>query len=186
MSPKYENDAEAALLQAREHQIPPPPLPRAPHMPNIAPRHSSAPVDLDGNVKLGIKTLTSLFVIVIGSVISLMGLWSTLMTRSEVSEVLSDHNSRMDAHPEMSKALGEIQTRSVTVSSRIQRLEEQQAETSGNVEYIRSRIDFLTEQTIREAAEQRAGHRSDSTHVGERAVQRFRASGDPQRALDDL
>jgi hypothetical protein len=70
------------------------------------------------------------------------------------------------------------------IESRTQRLEEKQDDTQQSVEYIRARIDFLTEQTVRQVASQRSGAQPQSRQAGDRAVQRLRASGNPAEALD--
>jgi hypothetical protein len=137
-------------------------------------------MDLEGKVQLGIKTLAALFVVVIGAVITLMSTWSTLPTKTDLREMFQEHTVRVDAHPVMHETLEGVKDAAVAASSRIESLENQQTETKESVEYIRARIDFLTEQTIREAVA-----RTQPRQV-EEAVERVRAGADPQKTLDGL
>ena len=137
-------------------------------------------MDLEGKVKLGVKTLMALLVVVVGAVITLMGTWSTLATKVDLREMFQEHTTRVDAHPMTHGTLEKIKTEAAASSTRLERLEEKQNETRESVEYIRARIDFLTEQTVREAVAQRP------RGVAERVVESVRAGGDPQKALDDL
>lgn len=138
----------------------PMPLPRPPRLP------SPLPVDLEGNVKLGVKTLIALLVTVIAGVVTLMGLWGSLATRSDLRQMFTEHES--GGHPQVTRALE-------ATEARTERLEEKQDETRQDIGYIRARIDFLTEQAVREG--------SSTIGAGERAVQRLRSGAAPAEAL---
>jgi hypothetical protein len=132
------------------------------------------PLDLEGNVKLGIKTLVALFIVVVGAVVTLMGTWGTLATKTDLEGMFEDHNESEDVHPATTQTLREVQISAKDVAARTERLEEKQDETRESIQYIRARVDFLTEQTVREVA--RPGRAA-------RAVERLRAGEAPQEAL---
>jgi len=142
------------------------------------------PVDLEGKVKLGINTLMAILASVVVGMVTLFGIWSTVATKNDLQSLLSDHSLRSDAHPVLATAMDNAKTQITRIESRTQRLEEKQNDTQQSVEYIRARIDFLTEQTVRQVASQRSGAQPQSRQAGDRAVQRLRASGNPAEALD--
>jgi hypothetical protein len=142
------------------------------------------PVDLEGKVKLGIKTLMAILGAVVVGMVTLFGIWSTVATKSDLQSLLVDHSLRSDAHPATATAMDTAKVQIARIESRTQRLEEKQNDTQQSVEYIRARIDFLTEQTVRQVASQRSGAQPQSRQAGDRAVQRLRASGNPAEALD--
>jgi len=144
---------------------------------------SPVPVDLEGKVKLGIQTLGAILVSVVVGMVTLFGIWSTVATKSDLQSLLSDHSLRSDGHPEAANAMRVVQRQLAATEARTQRLEEKQDDTRQSVEYIRARIDFLTEQTVREVASQRNVFHPQSRQAGDRAVQRLRASGDPAEAI---
>ena len=137
-------------------------------------------MDLEGNVKLGVKTLIALLMVVVTGVASLMGLWSTIPTKRDLEKLFFDHEGSEASHPRITQALRDIREKSLLMESRAQRLEENQNTTRNDVAYIRARIDFLTEHTVREAAVQRA---SGGRRAGEEAVQRLRSGESPDEAL---
>lgn len=138
---------------------------------------SPIPLDLEGNVKLGIKTLMALLIVVIGAVVTLMGTWGTLATKTDLRGMFKDHNDSEEAHLTTVKTLREVQTSANAVAARTQKLEEKQDQASESIQYIRARVDFLTEQTVREVA--KPGQAAE-------AVERLRAGEEPQQALDGL
>lgn len=158
-------------------------IPKPPKLPKMP---SPLPMDLEGNVKLGVKTLIALLMVVVTGVASLMGLWSTIPTKADLERLFFNHEGSEVAHPRTTKALQDIREKALLLESRAQRLEENQTTTRNDVAYIRARIDFLTEHTVREAAVQRA---SGGRRAGEEAVQRLRSGESPDEALagtDDL
>jgi hypothetical protein len=151
-------------------------LPKPPRLPKMP---SPLPMDLEGNVKLGVKTLIALLVTVVAGVASLTGLWSTIPTKGDLEKLFVTHEADEQAHPQITKALRDIQSKSVLTDARTQRLEENQKDTQDDVTYIRARIDFLTEHTVRETAVRASGGR----RAGEAAVQRLRSGESPDEAL---
>jgi membrane protein involved in colicin uptake len=153
-------------------------LPMPPEVPS-----TPIPVDLEGKVKLGIQTLMAILVSVVVGMVTLFGIWSTVATKVDLKTLLDDHTSRPDAHPKQAGSVQDIQTKLASTEARTKRLEEKQDDTQQSVEYIRARIDFLTEQTVRQVVSQRSGAQAQGRQAGERAVQRLRSSGDPVEAI---
>ena len=141
------------------------------------------PVDLEGKVKLGINTLMAILASVVVGMVTLFGIWSTVATKSDLQSLITDHSSRSDSHPSTARAVDIAKTQITRIEERTKRLEEKQNDTQQSVEYIRARIDFLTEQTVRQVASQRSGSPPQNRQAGDRAVQRLRANGDPTEAL---
>lgn len=98
------------------------------------------PVDLEGKVKLGMRTLIGLLVAVI----------------------------TMSAF--VAKAYTEFSDRTTTVEKHTATLEEQMSAQEKSLTYIQSRVDFLTEQAIRDSA-------------GNEGVRRLRAGEAPQEIV---
>jgi hypothetical protein len=154
-------------------------LPMPPEVPS-----TPIPVDLEGKVKLGIQTLMAILASVVVGMVTLFGIWSTVATKVDLKSLLDDHTSRPDAHPETAALVRSVQTQLDGTEARTKRLEEKQDDTQKSVEYIRARIDFLTEQTVRQVASQRSVAQAQGRQAGDRAVQRLRASGNPAEAID--
>lgn len=156
----------------------PPRIPAPPRIP------SPLPMDLEGTVKLGIKTLLALLCAIVAGVATAMTLFATLETKNGTKESVLTHNTSDQAHPTVVTSIKKIEDKVALSEVKLQRLNEKQNETREDVIYIRDRIDFLTEQNVRETAAQRAPE-GRSRSAGERAVQRLRASGDPEQALSE-
>lgn len=151
-------------------------LPRPPKMP------SPLPMDLEGSVRLGVKTLLAILIAVVTGVVSIMGAWGSLAGKRDIKELLYDHETSSAAHPQISEALKQIEEKALVSEGRTKRLEERQYDTQQDVAYIRARIDFLTEQTVRQAVAQRSTQNRGG-EAAARAVQRLRAGDNPSTVL---
>jgi hypothetical protein len=123
---------------------------------------SDPPVNLDGKLKLGVWTLVA----IAGGIFTLAGAYYRLPSIQDLEKAFDRHNGSADSHPVMSRTSSEFKSGTVLVEARIHTLEEQQRGTHADIEYIRSRIDYLTEQTVRQAAQARVA----TLQPGPRAV----------------
>ena len=123
---------------------------------------SDPPINLDGKLKLGVWTLVA----IAGGIFTLAGVYGRLPSIHDLEKAFDSHNRSADSHPATTRMLSELKTGTVLVEARIHTLESRQQETHADVEYIRSRIDYLTEQTVRQDAQARAG----ASQPGPRAV----------------
>ena len=137
------------------------PLPRPPRMP------SPFPVDLEGNVRLGVKTLVALLVAVVTCTITLV---KVLPTKSDLEELFTKHEEDVDAHGLFQTKLDVALQR-----SKLEELEETQEQNRKDFEYIRTRIDFLTEQQVVETVGRRKA---------DEAVQKLRKGVKPSEVLE--
>ena len=135
---------------------------------------SPLPVDLEGNVKLGVKTLIALLIAVVTCTITLV---SVLPTKSDLVALFERHDKSADSHPKKTETLDNVEDKVVAVDSRLGKLEENQIEDRKAVGYIRARIDFLTEQAVREKA--------PSKWAGNQAVKKLRSGAKPSDVIDE-
>jgi hypothetical protein len=141
-------------------------------------------VDLEGKVKIGIKALVALLLAVATGIVAVSSQWAALATKTDLEGLLHRHSEQPDAHPAMAKALQDQTSRVVTLDARTARLEEKSNEAKETMDYIRSRVDFLTEQSVRQAVADRLPA-PQARQAGERAVQRLRAGEPPLDAVSE-
>jgi len=140
---------------------------------------SDPPINLDGKVKMGTRSLVA---IAIALYILAGGIF-----RLPTKEDFDEHNDSSEAHPQLREVAGGIRAEVVEVKSRIALLEQGQRDTHDDIEYVRSRVDFLTDQAVRKAAEEGARSRVEprrAAAVGQEAVERLRMGEPPQAAVE--
>jgi hypothetical protein len=146
------------------------------------PSDSERPINLDGKLKLGVGTLVAIAV----AMFALAGVYSNLPSKRDMQTSFAEHNSSSDAHPAYATSLRNLRDDSARLDARMGRIEGQQSETHDDVMYIRSRIDYLTEQTVRQVVRAEAlrvttAHRA--TQAGDRAVEGLRRGEQPRTAI---
>ena len=125
---------------------------------------SPVPVDLEGKVKLGVRTLVAILIAFVLGTVTLVGLYYQLPSKSDLVQLFDNHNGSRDSHPKMSETLENVQTQVTDMSIKLKTQEQE-------VGYIRARIDFLTEQAVRD--------RAPSRWAGDEAVKKLRSGAEP-------
>lgn len=145
---------------------------------------SDPPINLDGKVKLGVGTL----VVFAAAIFTLAGVYGQLPSKNDLREVLGEHNTSSDAHPGISRGVSDLRTRLERIGARTDRVEERQTETHADIQYIRERVDYLTEQTLRQAVHNEALQQHNTPgrakQASNTAVERYRSGMSPTQAED--
>lgn len=131
---------------------------------------SPVPVDLEGKVKIGIRALVAVLISIVIGTATMVGLYYQLPNKDDLLNLFRSHNESKDSHPKMSETLENVQAQVKDVSGT---LDAQQKE----VGYIRARVDFLTEQAVRDKAPTR--------RAGDQAVKRLRSGEKPSDVVSE-
>jgi hypothetical protein len=139
---------------------------------------SDPPINLDGKVKLGTRSLAG---IAIALYILAGGVW-----RLPTKDDYDTHNLSPESHPPLRAAVGVVATEVAAVKSHMEMLERGQRDTHQDIEYVRSRVDFLTEEAVRRSAETQASKTEPrrATAVGNAAVEQLRRGAPPEAAVE--
>lgn len=141
---------------------------------------SDPPINLDGKVKLSTGTLIAIVVVVF----ALAGIYFKIPTATDLERLIRDHNDSSDSHP--NARLAELRAKTIAIDFRAERLEERQNDTHKDVEYIRERVDFLTEQSVKQATRNEALQRTTvgrAKQAASDAVERLRSGAGPKAAV---
>lgn len=150
----------------------------------MAAPNSDPPLNLDGKVKLRIWTLVTLAI----GVFTLAGIYFKLPTKDDIRGLLSDHDKSSDAHPSISGTLAAVRVKAERIEARTERLEERQTEAHADITYIRERVDYLTEQTVRQIARTEALQHTTpgrAQQAANTAVDNLRGGSTPGKAVAD-
>lgn len=143
---------------------------------------SDRPINLDGKLKLGAGTLVAIAV----AMFTLAGIFSKLPSKSDMQESFAAHNTSADSHPALYLTLQQLRAESERLELRMSRLEERQNETHDDVTHIRNRIDYLTEQTVRQEARAEALQRTTpvrAQQAADRAIKSLHQGATPKSAV---
>jgi len=146
--------------------------------------NSDPPINLDGKVKLGIGTL----MLIAAAIFTLAGVYGGLPSKEDIKELGERHNISADSHPSLANNLAAVRVKTERIEAHTERLEERQTETHADISYIRERVDYLTEQTVRQIARTEALQHTTpgrAQQAANTAVDNLRGGSAPGQAVKD-